>query len=127
MGLKDLCAEMFATMKKLQTTRYLAEAFSVLPVADMTPFGAYEMLVRDEIENVGLTDCANRTLATGVVPYPPGIPLLMPGENAGPAEGPVLGYLRGLETYDQQGPGCGHDNDGVEVVDGKYMVSVIRR
>ncbi len=127
MGLKDLCAEMFATMKKLQTTRYLAEAFSVLPVADMTPSGAYERLIRDEIETVGLADCSNRTLATGVVPYPPGIPLLMPGENAGPAEGPVLGYLRALETFDQQFPGFGHDNHGVEVVDGKYIVSVIKR
>jgi arginine/lysine/ornithine decarboxylase len=32
-------------------------------------------------------------VATGVVPYPPGIPLLMAGENVGPAEGPLIGYL----------------------------------
>ena len=34
----------------------------------------------DEIEHVRLDDLAERVLATSVVPYPPGIPMLMPGE-----------------------------------------------
>lgn len=50
----------------------------------------------------------------------------MPGENAGGAEGPVLGYLKALEAYDRKFPGFGHDNHGVEVKNGKYIVSVIR-
>lgn len=127
MGLKDLCTEMFAAMKELRTTQFLSEAFSVLPQAVMTPSRAYELLVRGEIERVGLEGCANRILATGVVPYPPGIPLLMPGENAGPADGPVLGYLKALEAFDRKFPGFGHDNHGVEVVDGNYIVSVIKQ
>jgi len=126
MGLRDLCAEMFEAMKSLRTTSLLGEAFSLLPRADMSPSLAYERLVRNEIEQVDLDACANRTLATGIVPYPPGIPLLMPGENAGGAEGPVLGYLKALEAYDRKFPGFGHDNHGVEVKNGKYIVSVIR-
>ncbi len=56
------------------------------------------------------------------MPYPPGIPLLMPGENAGPAGGPVLGYLKALEAYDRRFPGFAHDTHGVEVEDGTYRV-----
>lgn len=48
---------------------------------------------------------ANRVVASGVVPYPPGIPLLMPGENAGPADGIYLSYLRSLQAWDRRFPG----------------------
>lgn len=126
MGLKDLCTEMFDAMKNLKTTSCLAEGFSVLPVPDMTPTKAYEHLVRNNVESIPIDKAANRTLATGVVPYPPGIPLLMPGENAGPADGSVLGYLKALQDFDRKFPGFGHDNHGVEVVDGSYVITVIK-
>ena len=57
---------------------------------------------------------ANRTVATGVVPYPPGIPMLMPGENAGAYEDAYLGYLRALQTWDAEFPGFDHIIHGVE-------------
>ena len=107
-------------------TALQAQAFSQLPQADMTPSHAYELLVRGRIEQVDLEGCAGRTLATGIVPYPPGIPLIMPGENAGELDGPALGYLKALEAYDRSFPGFGHDNHGVEVEKGTYLVSVIR-
>ena len=72
------------------------EAFSTLPTPVMTPNAAYQHLVRDEIEHVPLDDLADRVLATSVVPYPPGIPMLMPGESTGADDGPYLGYLRAL-------------------------------
>ena len=65
---------MFATLKETRQTHWLAEAFSTLPKAVMTPAAAYQHLVRDEIEHVPLDKLANRVLATSVVPYPPGIP-----------------------------------------------------
>ncbi|MBT2339870.1 hypothetical protein J7E36_12020 [Pseudomonas fluorescens] len=37
-------------------------------------------LVRNDIEKVTLEQAAGRIAATAIVPYPPGIPLLMPGE-----------------------------------------------
>jgi arginine/lysine/ornithine decarboxylase len=70
---------------------------------------------------------AGRTVATGVVPYPPGIPLLMPGENAGPVDGPLLGYLKALEAFDADMPSFRHDIHGVEVRDGGYRVLCIKR
>lgn len=66
-------------------------------------------------------------VATGVVPYPPGIPLLMPGENAGAADGPILGYLKALQAFDRDFPGFGHDTHGVEIRDGTYYVLCIKK
>ena len=99
MGLKDLANEMFAAMKDLSTTKSMAEAFSVLPHPDMSPVEAYENLVKNNVEALTLDEMANKTVATAVVPYPPGIPLLMPGENAGSLDGKLLKYLKALEAF----------------------------
>lgn len=128
MGLKDLADEMFAKMKELQMTKALAEGFAVLPKPDMTPVEAYEQLVLNNIESVTLNEASGRTVATGIVPYPPGIPLLMPGENAGDADGPLLGYLKALEAFDRYFPGFAHDTHGVERdSDGNYEIMCLKR
>jgi hypothetical protein len=57
---------------------------------------------------------ADRTATVMVVPYPPGIPILMPGECTGPAAGPLLQYLAALEDFDRSFPGFEHDIHGVE-------------
>jgi arginine decarboxylase len=126
-GLRDLADEMFDQLKSAKQTRWLAEAFSTLPKARMTPAAAYRELVLGKIEQVELEDIANRVLATGVVPYPPGIPMLMPGESAGPDNGPYLSYLRALRSWDARFPGFGHDTHGVEEKDGRYYVQCLRR
>jgi arginine/lysine/ornithine decarboxylase len=121
-GLKDLGDLLFAAMRDSATTHFLTAGFSTLPRPDCSPTHAFEVLVKGAIEPVPLDAIAGRTVATGVVPYPPGIPLLMPGENIGAEDGPVLGYLRALETFDRLCPGFGHDIHGVEVVDGRYRI-----
>jgi arginine/lysine/ornithine decarboxylase len=57
---------------------------------------------------------AGRTVAVMVVPYPPGIPVLMPGERAGVGDGAVLEYLLALEDLDRWFPSFDHDIHGVE-------------
>jgi len=122
MGLKDLADEMFAAMRRLRTTEFLSRGFSELPTPVLSPVEAYEQLVLGNVEHLDLDAMAGRVVATGVVPYPPGIPLLMPGENAGPADGPLIGYLKALEAFDGLFPGFVHDTHGVEVEDGRYRV-----
>jgi len=127
LGLKDLAEQMFDHLKESRQTHWLAEAFSTLPKPVMTLKDAYQVLVKDQIEHVPLDKLANRVVATGVIPYPPGIPMLMPGENTGAADGPYLGYLRALQKWDQRFPGCGHDTHGVENRDGVYYVQCLRK
>jgi arginine/lysine/ornithine decarboxylase len=98
----------------------------MLPTAEFSPVEAYEKLVRNEVELVTLAEAANRLVATGIVPYPPGIPLLMPGENAGPADGPLLGYLNALEHFDASFPGFTHDTHGIESEAGVYRLLVLK-
>ena len=87
---------------------------------------AYQHLVRDEIEHVPLDKLANRTLATSVVPYPPGIPMLMPGESTGAKDGPYLGYLNALAFWDKRFPRLGHDPTSIEHRDGVQYVQCLK-
>jgi arginine/lysine/ornithine decarboxylase len=127
LGLRDLADQMFAQLKDSRQTHWLAQAFSTLPVPVMTPNAAYQQLVRDQIEHVALDELADRVLATSVVPYPPGIPMLMPGETTGAADGPYLSYLRALAAWDRRFPGFGHDTHGVENRGGTYHVQCLKK
>jgi arginine decarboxylase len=127
MGLRDLANEMFGQLKSAKQTHWLAQAFSTLPTPLMTPAAAYRELVLDNVEHVALEDMADRVLATSVVPYPPGIPMLMPGESAGAANGPCLSYLRALQGWDARFPGFGHDTHGVENKDGSLYMHCLRK
>ena len=127
LGLRDLANEMFEQLKTAKQTKWMAEAFSTLPEARLTPSDAYRELVLDNIEHVELADMAGRVLATSVVPYPPGIPLLMPGESAGAADGPYLSYLRALQAWDARFPGFGHDTHGIEAKDGRQYLQCLRK
>jgi arginine decarboxylase len=126
MGLRDLAVEMFKQVKKNGSLKKLNAAFSELPKPVMTPAEAYSLLVKNKVEHVSLDKLANRIMATGVVPYPPGIPILMPGENAGSNSGAILGYLRALQEFDRMFPGFEHDTHGVEIIDGSYYIYCIK-
>lgn len=54
----------------------LAKLPSISPVSSMPP---YEALYH-EVESVDVKDCLGRISADMAVPYPPGIPVIMPGE-----------------------------------------------
>jgi arginine decarboxylase len=127
MGLRDLADQMFAQLKSSKQVQSMAEAFSTLPEPRLSPNAAFQYLVRDEIEHVPLEELADRVLATSVVPYPPGIPMLMPGEATGPDDGPYLGYLRALQNWDKKFPGFGHDTHGVENRDGTHFIQCLKR
>ena len=119
---------MFAQLRESRQTHWLAEAFSTLPTLVMTPNAAYQHLVRDEIEHVPLEQLANRVLATSVVPYPPGIPMLMPGELDRRARRAVSRLPeRAVRPGTQRFPGFGHDTHGVENRDGVVLRAVPRR
>jgi arginine decarboxylase len=115
LGLRDLADEMHAAIRKLRILESLDGAFSNLPEAVLTPRETYGRLVHGEVEQVPAAKLEGRILAVQVVPYPPGIPLLMPGERFGKDTRAVGDFLLGLEAFDAGFPGFGHDTHGVEV------------
>ena len=123
MTLRELCDEMHAEVRAHGTIGLLDRAFGELPVPVSSPAEAYRRLVRARSERVPVSKMADRVAAVMVVPYPPGIPILMPGERAGAIDAPVLSYLLALEDFDAKFPGFAHDIHGVER-DGNGVFSV---
>jgi arginine decarboxylase len=111
-GLKDLGEQMWDHLVRARPGPALQAAFASLPAARITPRAAYEELVAGRAELVPFAEMAGRTLAVGLQPYPPGIPILLPGEDAGPADGPFLSYLRMLTEWDAAFPGFEHEIEG---------------
>ncbi len=127
LGLRDLGEQMWSHMRAARPGEALQSAFAELPAPGLTPRAAYERLVRGEVDLVPFGEMAGRTLAVGLQPYPPGIPILVPGEDAGAADGPFLSYLRMLQAWDAAFPGFGHDVEGAQRVAGQYAAYCVRR
>ncbi len=115
MGLRDLASEMHAAMGEHDILGSLDAAFNDLPPPMMSPRESFAKLVRGEVEKVTVAEAEGRTVAVQIVPYPPGIPLLMPGECFSEDTPAVREYLLGLETFDASFPGFEHHTHGVDV------------
>jgi arginine/lysine/ornithine decarboxylase len=128
LGLMDLAEEMFNKVKELKLMDLQKEIYAAkIPRQDKTPNQAYQKFVHGQAELLPLSQADNRTVATGIIPYPPGIPMLLSGENIGPASGPHLKYLCALQKWDMQFWGFGHDIHGVEIKDGKYHIHCLKK
>lgn len=62
----------------------------IRPVVNCSPREAWY----GEKEKVLLEQCSGKTAAESVIPYPPGIPVLYPGERITPALLEQLQYIR---------------------------------
>jgi arginine decarboxylase len=127
MGLKDLGDEMWAHMKKSRQGHWQAQAYATMPTPEMTPRRAFQRLMAGGAEKVPLGEMPGRVVAVGVIPYPPGIPIVMPGENLGKADGPWLTYLRTLQEWGHRFPGFAKEVEGTEEKDGVYHVYCVKR
>jgi len=125
-GLRDLADEMFEYLRENRPGELLNRAYESLPTPDLTPREAYQRIVSDDVELVPVDKIAHRTAANAVMPYPPGIPLLMSGENFGADGSPQIGYLRGLESWNRRFPGFEHLTEGAESVGGTSHVLCVR-
>ena len=126
MTVAQLCHQMHTFKKDRGIPKLLTEAFAKLPEPAMTPVAAYRLLVRDQVDQVPVEKMDGRVVAVGVVPYPPGIPIMMPGERAGGHTPAVLEYMTALQDFDNRFPGFEHDSHGVEFTDGQYLIYCIK-
>jgi arginine decarboxylase len=69
---------------------------------------------------------AGRIPAVMLVPYPPGIPISMPGERLGDANSPVIRFLLAQEAFSKKFPGFEREVHGIEVDgDGNYWMRAV--
>jgi arginine decarboxylase len=111
---RELCDEMHAEIRDRRIIELLDSAFAEMPAPVAAPGDAFRRLVRGRTTKVPVSEMAGLASAVMVVPYPPGIPILMPGERAGAVDGPILRYLLALQEFDLKFPGFAHDVHGVE-------------
>ena len=126
-GMRELGDELFEYLRANKPSEVLNAAYETLPEADMTPREAYERLVDGDVELVPSERLAGRTAANAVMPYPPGIPMLMSGENFGAKNSPQIEYLKSMENREKQFPGFSGVIEGAEMVDGVYHVLCVKR
>lgn len=124
--LKALCQQMHDSMQALDLMKHSSDAVSSTPESVLTPAEAYQKVVRYQTERVKVADFANRIAASMLVPYPPGIPVLMPGERLPADDTGITGYLEALQEFDKRFPGFEHEIQGVSIDQhGDYWVRAI--
>ncbi|MOA27853.1 Lysine decarboxylase, constitutive [compost metagenome] len=127
MGLRDLCDELHACYRQHGTAKAIKRMYTVLPEVAMRPADAYSQLVRGEVEPVPIDRLEGRIAAVMLVPYPPGIPLIMPGERFTSETRSIIDYLQFARTFDQQFPGFDADVHGLQKQeDGQYAVDCLK-
>ncbi|QTN45418.1 lysine decarboxylase [Ectopseudomonas mendocina] len=125
MGLRDLCDALHGCYRENATAKALKSMYTALPELAIKPADAYDRLVRGEVEAVPIDQLQGRIAAVMLVPYPPGIPLIMPGERFTAATRSILHYLSFARTFDQAFPGFDIDVHGLQTEAGEYCVDCL--
>ncbi|WP_267221243.1 Orn/Lys/Arg decarboxylase N-terminal domain-containing protein [Dyella silvae] len=126
MTLPQLCDEMHQVMSELDLQAMANEAGEILSEQVLTPAEAYQQLIHGNTEEVRIGDMAGRVAALMIVPYPPGIPVLMPGERVDPKGGTIVNFLKAVEAYGKKFPGFGREVQNVHAdANGDMWVRVI--
>ncbi|QNH04644.1 lysine decarboxylase [Pseudomonas sp. B11D7D] len=125
MGLRDLCDALHGCYRENATAKALKSMYTALPELAIKPADAYDRLVRGEVEAVPIEQLQGRIAAVMLVPYPPGIPLIMPGERFTAATRSILDYLAFARTFDQAFPGFDIDVHGLQTEAGEYCVDCL--
>ncbi|BBU68616.1 arginine/lysine/ornithine decarboxylase [Fluviibacter phosphoraccumulans] len=126
-GLRDLCQQIHDVYKANDVARLTTEMYLSAMVPAMRPADAFAKMAHREIERVAIDDLEGRITAMLVTPYPPGIPLLIPGERFNKS---IVNYLQFAREFNERFPGFETDVHGLVKgdQDGKtaYYVDCVR-
>ncbi|MDV5860833.1 Orn/Lys/Arg decarboxylase N-terminal domain-containing protein [Pseudomonas mendocina] len=125
MGLHDLCDALHGCYRDNAMAKALRSMYTALPEIAIKPADAYDRLVRGEVEAVPIDQLQGRIAAVMLVPYPPGIPLIMPGERFTTQSRAILDYLAFARTFDKAFPGFDVDVHGLQTDTGHYTVDCL--
>ena len=122
-GLKDLCNQIHEIYKTNDVARLTTEMYLSNMVPAMKPTDAFSKMAHREIDRVPIDELEGRITAVLLTPYPPGIPLLIPGERFNSI---IVNYLRFAREFNERFPGFETDVHGLvkEIVDGKAIYYV---
>ena len=124
--LKELSDEMHRVMLELNLAGLVNAACDEDFDPVLTPSQTYQKLVRGETERIRFAQMAGRIAAVMLVPYPPGIPMSMPGERLGGPDSPVIKLILAMEEFGKLFPGFEREVHGIEVdADGDYWMRAV--
>ncbi|MEW5903931.1 MAG: arginine/lysine/ornithine decarboxylase [Pseudomonadota bacterium] len=126
-GLRDLCQQIHDTYKSNNVARMTTEMYLSDMQPAMKPSDAFAKMAHDEIERVPVDELEGRITAVLLTPYPPGIPLLIPGERFNKT---IVDYLKFAREFNKKFPGFETDIHGLvaDEVDGQrvYYVDCVK-
>ena len=115
MGLRDLCQHIHTLYAKYDIARLTTEMYLSDLTPAMKPSDAYAQIAHRNTERVPVDQLEGRITTSLVTPYPPGIPLLIPGEVFNKK---IVDYLKFSREFNAQCPGFETDIHGlVEIKD----------
>ena len=100
-------------MREHRILELMHKAFEVIPEQAMLPVDASHAVVRGNVEMVDVADMSGRTAAVMLVPYPPGIPVMMGGEMMNNRSRAIADYLVAREEFENAFPGYEGDIHGI--------------
>ncbi|KAF7597968.1 lysine decarboxylase [Candidatus Dactylopiibacterium carminicum] len=128
LGLRDLCHQIHDVYKARDVARLTTEMYLSDMVPAMRPTDAWSMMAHRKIERVSIDALEGRVTAMLVTPYPPGIPLLIPGEVFNKT---IVDYLKFVREFNEHFPGFESDCHGLvkELRDGQvhYCVDCVKQ
>jgi arginine decarboxylase len=110
MGLKDLCQHVHNLYAKYDIARLTTEMYLSSLEPAMTPSDAYAHIARRKTDRVEIDKLEGRITVGLVTPYPPGIPLLIPGEVFNKR---IVDYLKFNREFAKECPGFENDIHGL--------------
>lgn len=126
-GLRDLCTQIHDMYKKYDVAKITTDMYLSKIEPAMTPADAWAKMAHREIERVSIDEIEGRITAMLVTPYPPGIPLMVPGERFNST---IISYLKFARDFNSALPGFETDVHGLvkDTVDGVegYYIDVVK-
>jgi len=114
-GLRDLCGQMHRFYREQDISRLQREQFAAehLPELVMSPQQASQLLTRNRVDYLPISEVRGRVAATLMLVYPPGIAVIVPGERIGRNRAPMIDYLLAFERLENAFPGLSTEIQGV--------------
>ena len=109
-GLSDLCQRIHQMYAKSDIARLTTEMYLSDLQPAMKPSEAYAYIAHRKTERVEIEQLEGRVTTALLTPYPPGIPLLIPGERFNKK---IVDYLRFARDFNRMFPGFTTDVHGL--------------